>query len=159
MFNAHPNATWFVDTVSATKAMRIAPYLSQVHTLKPNRIEAEVLSSTAINSHTDLPTAANALLDLGVQRVAISMGADGVFVADSTYAGLHPPTRTPRGTVTGAGDALLAGLVWAHLGGHDTEAAARVASAAAAVAGDSGQTVATEMSATILEQACKATTQ
>ena len=52
----------FVDPVSVTKAQKLAGCLSGVHTLKPNLIEAALLSGVEIKSRLDVPKAAKALL-------------------------------------------------------------------------------------------------
>ena len=47
----------FVDTVSAAKAARIAPYLSSIHTLKAGSIEAEALSGMPCRTKRQLEKA------------------------------------------------------------------------------------------------------
>jgi pseudouridine kinase len=42
-------ATLFVDTVSAAKAARLRPYLSRVHTVKPNRAEVSALTGLEVS--------------------------------------------------------------------------------------------------------------
>ena len=44
----------FVDTVSTAKARKVQPVLGRVHTLKPNRIEAELLSGVQITDEASL---------------------------------------------------------------------------------------------------------
>ena len=74
----HCAAPLFVDPVSTVKAEKLQGLLSHVHTLKPNRIEAELLSGVKITDNATLHQAAQALLDQGVQRVFLSLGGDGV---------------------------------------------------------------------------------
>ena len=107
----------FVDPVSTTKATRIGPFLDRIHTLKPNRTEAEVLSGTEITDQATLWQAAERLLEAGVARVVVTLGSEGVFYADTHGSGTIAGVRRPLASVTGAGDALMAGLVWAHLEG------------------------------------------
>ena len=76
----HCTAPLFVDPVSTVKAEKLQGLLSHVHTLKPNRIEAELLSGVKITDDATLYQAAQALLDQGVQRVFLSLGGDGVFL-------------------------------------------------------------------------------
>jgi pseudouridine kinase len=137
----------FVDPVSSAKATRIAPYLASVHTLKPNRAEAGLLSGVDVSGKRGLRTAASALLDAGVQQVVISLAGQGVFFADAETSGtLAPPPHTVA-SVTGAGDALMAGLVHAHLAELPLEQAARFALAAAAITAGSARPVARHLSA------------
>jgi len=142
----------FADTVSSAKARRIAPHLASVHTLKPNRAEAELLSGVAITGKRSRRAAAGALLDAGVQRVVISLGAEGVFFADGETFGTITPATHGVASVTGAGDALMAGLVHAHLAGLPIEQAVRFGLAAATITAGSAQPVAPNLStATILD--------
>ena len=48
----------FVDPVSTAKARKVQPVLGRVHTLKPNRIEAELLSGVQITDDASLRLAA-----------------------------------------------------------------------------------------------------
>ncbi len=52
----------FADPVSTAKAVKLQPVLGRLHTLKPNRIEAELLSGVAITDEASLRAAADALL-------------------------------------------------------------------------------------------------
>ena len=72
----------FCDPVSVTKAKKLQPILSKLHTLKPNRLEAELLTGVTIRSREDAAKATQALLDMGVERVFLSLGANGVCAAD-----------------------------------------------------------------------------
>ena len=137
----------FVDPVSSAKAQRIAPHLASVHTLKPNRAEAGLLSGVDVSGTRSLRTAAKALLDAGVQHVVISLGGDGVFFADAETSGTLTPPPHAVTSVTGAGDALMAGLVHAHLAELPIEQAARFALAAAAITAGSARPVAQDLSA------------
>jgi pseudouridine kinase len=137
----------FVDPVSSAKAGRVADHLASIHTLKPNRAEAALLSGVDISGKRSLKTAAEALLGAGVQQVVISLGAEGVFFADAETSGTLAPPRQAVASVTGAGDALMAGLVHAHLAGLPTEEAVRFAVVAAAVAAASVSPVADHLSA------------
>jgi pseudouridine kinase len=140
------DAPVFVDPVSIAKAARITPHLSSVHMIKPNRAEAQLLSGVDISGTRSLRTAASALLDAGVRQVVVSLGDDGVYFADSETSGTLARPDLPVASVTGAGDALMAGLVHAHLSGLPIEQAARFALAAAAITAASDQPVAPELS-------------
>lgn len=136
----------FVDPVSSAKAARITPHLGSVHTIKPNRAEAQLLSGVEISGTRGLRTAASALLDAGVRQVVISLGVDGLFFADAHTSGTLERPDVPVASVTGAGDALMAGLVHAQLADRSIEQAARFALAAAAITARSAQPVAPELS-------------
>lgn len=129
----HCRAPLFADPVSTVKGEKLRPILDRLHTLKPNRLEAERLTGVPIRDEAGLAAAARALLALGPRRVAITLGADGVLCADERGL-VHVPAvpAAPR-DVTGAGDAFTAALAWAYLEGEDLAESARLAAAAAAL--------------------------
>ena len=136
----------FADPVSAAKAGRLKPVLGRLHTLKPNRMEAELLSGIAITDEASLYRAADALLATGLRRVFLSLGADGVLAADrERKVHLHNlPARMVN--TTGCGDAFMAAAARAYLDRADLETAARYGLAAAAVAMESADTINPAMS-------------
>lgn len=132
----------FADPVSSAKAEKLRPVLGRLHTLKPNRIEAELLSGVAISDDASLRRAADALLETGLHRVFISLGADGVFAADRSGQVLHLPA--PEGNIvstTGCGDSFMAALAWAYLQGSDLERSARAGLAASTITMASADTI------------------
>ena len=137
----------FADAVSAAKAGRLRGVLGKLHTLKPNRIEAELLSGVAIHDEHSLSRAADALLKTGLKRVFISLGADGVLAADADTRLRLPTARGEHVNTTGCGDAFLAALVWAQLRGLDLKDSARAGVAAAGIAMSDTETVSPRMSA------------
>lgn len=149
------SAPIFCDPVSTSKAAKLLPVLGKLHTLKPNRLEAELLSGIPIRSREDAPRAAKALLDKGVGRVFLSLGAQGVYAA-TEEEGLFLDC-IPGGAVssTGCGDAFMAALVWAYLEGSDLRETARAGLAAGSLALESGQTINPAMSATALRERMK----
>ena len=141
----------FADPVSTAKAEKLRPVLGRLHTLKPNRIEAELLSGVAISDDASLRRAADALLETGLHRVFISLGADGVFAADRSGQVLHLPA--PEGNIvstTGCGDSFMAALAWAYLQGSDLERSARAGLAASTITMASADTINPAMSAEAL---------
>ena len=109
----------FIDGVSTTKAHRVVnalrkaklPYL---HTLKLNLKEALAVTNTS--SYAE---AAQQLLNLGVAHVYITLGADGVYCRNAAQEWLLPALPGEIVNTTGAGDAFLAGVVFAHAKGLD----------------------------------------
>ena len=69
------------DPVSTAKAGKLRPVLSRIHTLKPNRLEAELLSGVAITDDVSLFRAARSLLDTGMKRCVITLGSRGMLAA------------------------------------------------------------------------------
>ncbi|MDA0706998.1 MAG: PfkB family carbohydrate kinase [Proteobacteria bacterium] len=123
----------FVDTVSATKALRLKPYLHAIHTLKANTMEVAALVGQKAHTQTDLRAIANLLHAEGVQRVFITRGENGVFYSADDAHGIAKPTSGKRSieSTSGAGDAFLAGISYAWLAGWDLQQSLRFALTAA----------------------------
>ncbi len=148
-------APLFVDPVSTLKAEKLRPILGKIHTLKPNRLEAELLTGIPIRSEADAARAADKLLSAGVHQVFLSLGSDGIYAADGSRGLL---VKNPPGTMvntTGCGDAAMAALVWAYLEGLDLEESARAGAAAGAIAMESSQTINPNMGSNALRERMK----
>ncbi|BDQ71858.1 pseudouridine kinase [Escherichia coli] len=105
------NVPVFVDPVSAWKCVKVRDRLNQIHTLKPNRLEAETLSGIALSGRDDVAKVAAWFHQHGLNRLVLSMGGDGVYYSDiSGENGWSAPIKTNVIYVTGAGDATMAGL-------------------------------------------------
>ena len=141
----------FADPVSTAKAVKLKPVLGKLHTLKPNRMEAELLSGVAITDDASLERAAKALLDTGLRRVFISLGSDGVYAADHAGALRLPCCPARMVNATGAGDAFMAALAWAYLEGTALEPTAQCAQAAAAIAIEGAETINPELNAGVVK--------
>ena len=131
----------FVDPVSTVKAKKLLPILGKIHTLKPNRLEAELLSGVRIESREDLERAADALTELGVHRMFISLGADGVYAAMGQERLWLKNLPGKMVNTTGCGDAFMAALVWAYLEGMDLKQTALAGLAAGSIAMESPETI------------------
>ena len=142
----------FADPVSTAKAEKLRPVLGRLHTLKPNRIEAELLSGVEIRDEASLDRAAGALLETGLRRVFLSLGGDGVLAADHSGRARLPCLPGNKVNTTGCGDAFMAALAWAYLEGTGLEETARAGSAAAAIAMESAETINDGMSAQALRE-------
>ncbi len=111
----HCTAPLLVDPVSTAKAEKLRPILGKLHTLKPNRMEAESLSGMKITDRASARRAAEKLLG-GLGGVFISLGEEGVFAADHQQDVWFPCCPAQMHSATGAGDAFAAALGWAFLG-------------------------------------------
>lgn len=140
-------APLFADPVSTAKAVKLKPVLGRLHTLKANRLEAELLSGVAITDDASLRAAARALLDTGLKRVFLSLGPDGVLAAQGDELVRLPIFPGEMKNATGCGDAFMAALVWAFLNGLDLTQSARAGLAAAAIALAGEETINPGMSA------------
>ena len=143
----------FADPVSTAKAVKLKPVLGKLHTLKPNRIEAELLSGVKITDDASLQKAAETLLDTGLHRVFISLGSDGVFAADRSGQQVQlPPLPGAMVNTTGCGDAFMAAITWAYLQGTDLTDTAKAGLAASVIAMESAETINPAMSEDALRQ-------
>ena len=149
----HCTAPLFADPVSTAKAVKLKPVLGKLHTLKPNRIEAELLSGVKITDDASLRKAAETLLDTGLHRVFISLGSDGVFAADRSGQQVQlPPLPGAMVNTTGCGDAFMAAITWAYLQGTDLTDTAKAGLAASVIAMESAETINPAMSEDALRQ-------
>ena len=103
-----------IDGVSTTKSHRVMNALAKcklpyLHTLKLNLKEA-----VALTGETNYALAAQRLIDLGVAHVYVTLGSEGVYCRSAAEEWLYPalPIAEVVNT-TGAGDAFLAGVVYA----------------------------------------------
>ena len=142
----------FADPVSASKAGRLKPILSRLHALKPNRLEAELLSGLPIRSREDLPAAAEKLLGTGLKELYISLGSKVVYAVSAEQSCLIPRCWAEVRNTTGAGDAFTAGLVWAYLQDKTLLESARIAAAAAAIAAEGRETINPNLSPVLLQE-------
>ena len=138
---ARVTAPLFADPVSTAKAEKLRPILGRLHTLKPNRLEAELLSGVEITDRNSLELAAAKLLQTGLRRVCVSLGSEGVYCAWDTERCLAPCPETKLVNASGGGDAMMAGFIRAFLDGLPIEAAARFALACSSIAVESEETV------------------
>lgn len=114
----HCTAPLYVDPVSTTWAKKLLPVLGRFDTIKPNRLEMEVLAGMSIATDADLEEACTRVLAAGVRRVFVSLGADGIYYK-GPEGSVHRRSRAFDKLVnaTGAGDATMAGIIHATLAG------------------------------------------
>ncbi len=136
----------FLDTVSTEKTKKISSFMHNIHTLKPNIIEAEILSGISIKSIEDMGKAADIIIRKGVERLFVSMGEKGLYFNDGSSSGLVDAIKTKVVSTTGAGDSFVAGLVYAYLNSMDTIESARIGQAASSICIGSTRTVSEDMS-------------
>ena len=97
--------------------------------LKPNIEELQYLSGHTLTSEAEIQQAAHQLLNEDIELVVVSMGKQGaMLVKQTTTLIATPPTIAVKKTF-GAGDAMVAGLVTAHIQGLSLADCARLATA------------------------------
>ena len=130
----HDKVDFFLDTVSTAKSKKVKDIIGYFHTIKPNRIEAEILTGIEINNDDDLKRASEYLLKKGVKNVFISLGQNGVFYNDGYKMNYIKIPKIKAVNATGAGDAFMAGLAYGYYYGMDIEETAKFAIAASIIA-------------------------
>lgn len=101
---------FILDTVSAAKAKRVKHLLPYFHTVKPNRYETEILCGFALDTLDNIKKAGAYLRDMGVENIFISLDVDGVYYNNGQQEGIIKAACLDVLNVTGAGDALVAGI-------------------------------------------------
>ena len=74
------------DPVSTIKAEKLRPVLGKLAALKPNRLEAELLSGMSIRTPEDAAQAARRLLDTGLGRCRMCVAGPAGFTDDESRA-------------------------------------------------------------------------
>lgn len=136
----------FVDPVSTAKAKKLRGLLPRLHTLKCNRVEAELLTGLSITSDDSLHTAAAQLMREGLSQLVITLGERGAWCVDGNGGFFLPAYPANVVNTTGAGDAFTATLVHGYMQGWPLKKAARAGLAAAALCIASPETISPEIS-------------
>lgn len=136
----------FADPVSASKVQVFENVLDRIHTIKPNRREAEVLLGRPLDNMEKIREAGNWFMEKGVQQVYISLGEDGVYIRNK-FREAHIIGNSPNiRSTTGAGDAFMAAAIYGHLKNLSVKEGLKIAMAAAFTTLASEHTIAPDFS-------------
>jgi len=102
----------FVALDASGEALRQA-LAARPHLIKPNLAEAEELLGRSLDLRVARRENLSALRALGAERVLLSMGAQGAISYDDGVALWARAPRITEASAVGAGDALLAGWIYA----------------------------------------------
>jgi 6-phosphofructokinase 2 len=84
-----------------------------VYLVKPNLGELSKISGTDNLELDDVDEAAQALIVQGIcEVVVVSMGAAGAMLVTKDMYKIFPAPAVPRKSTVGAGDSMVAGMVW-----------------------------------------------
>ncbi|WP_066393581.1 PfkB family carbohydrate kinase [Neobacillus mesonae] len=135
-----------VAPVSAPKAEKLPESLEGVTWLIANHKEAEALAKLKIQTEGDFFRAAEVILNRGVEKVVISRGNQGIiyFTKDGEAGAIVVPDILVT-DVTGAGDSLIAGILFGYLKGLSTENACKIGISCSLITIQSGETVNPEL--------------
>jgi 1-phosphofructokinase family hexose kinase len=129
----------FLDTSDEAlrQACRANPFL-----IKPNAEEAQELTGLPINTPAEIAAAGKAIQAMGAGNVVISLGKEGALLVNGQQAWLAASPEIVERNPIGAGDSMVAGLVWGLSQGHGMpEALCRGIACGAATASQSGTSV------------------
>ncbi len=141
-----------IDPVSAKKSVKLKGLLKGVELFTPNKEEAEVISGLVIQSNNDLKKVANYFLEkVKVKQIVITLGDKGVYVANEKEHELLSSPKVEVVDTTGAGDAFIAGIIYGLNIDKNIFEACRYGSAIAAITLNRTQTVADDLSVSLLE--------
>lgn len=136
-----------LDLVSNVKAKKVKDFIELFTTIKPNKTELEILSDVTIEDNLDIEEALDTLHKRGVNNIFLTLGKDGVCYSDGVKRNVLKGNNPKVVNVTGAGDAFVAGLIYAYLRNLTISDTATIAQNAAELAVQSEHTIHPEMSA------------
>lgn len=146
----------YLDPVSTAWAKEMKPFIGSFDTVKPNRMELEALTGMPVQKLSQVIAACDHLIDQGVRRVFVSLGEEGMFYRGREGT-IHRVARPYKKLVnaTGAGDASMAGIVWASKQGMTADEILCVGMAAGMIAIASPDTISQEMNPENIEKIMK----
>lgn len=110
--------------------------------VKPNDVELSQLTGLPVAGPEQIVTAARQLQEMGAARIVVSLGKKGAMAIDEEEIVEAPAPPIAEKNPIGAGDSLVAGLVWAlSRGGSLAEALPWGVACGAATAASSGTAV------------------
>jgi pseudouridine kinase len=142
----YSNIPLFLDPVSFAKTSKILKLIGRFHTVKPNRLETELISGVKITDNDTMLKAAKIIFDMGCKQIFITLGEDGVFYYDGENFGQYLHKGVNMISANGAGDAFTAGVVYGFLKLNGIKETAEFASAAAVIALRSANTISDDLS-------------
>ena len=142
----YSNIPLFLDPVSFAKTSKILKLIGRFHTVKPNRLETELISGVKITDNESMLKAAKIIFDMGCKQIFITLGEDGVFYYDGENFGQYLHKGVNMISANGAGDAFTAGVVYGFLKLSGIKETAEFASAAAVIALRSANTISDDLS-------------
>ncbi|MDX8342734.1 carbohydrate kinase [Rossellomorea sp. YZS02] len=142
-----------VIPVSAPKVKKLPSSLEGVTWFICNKGEAEMYLDMKIETEGDYFKAAKELTLRGAERAVITRGDQGlIYYTTYKEATAILPPRVEVEDVTGAGDALVAGILFGYLKGSDTDGACRIGVICSSITLQSRYTVAPTLNTSKLQQ-------
>jgi len=110
-----PDVRFALETVTAKKALKAKSILDKLYILKCNSLEAELLSGIKIEYESDYEKMVKHFLELGVKKVFITLGSDGVAYGDENEIFIAKNNIISPVNTNGAGDAFMAGILYGEI--------------------------------------------
>jgi pseudouridine kinase len=101
-----------LDPVSITKASKAKQVLDKFYAVKVNKTEAEALTGLTLDNQEMIAEAGRQLINLGIKRVFITLGSNGVYYQDNHHGFFRKAIKTKVINATGAGDAFTAAMIY-----------------------------------------------
>lgn len=95
--------TTILNPAPANPAIRTRDWARHIDILTPNQSEAELLTGQPVHSHADAALAVRKLQALGFERIALTLGGDGVCLCEREITFL-PAIKVTAVDATAAGD-------------------------------------------------------
>ncbi|WBW50550.1 PfkB family carbohydrate kinase [Peptoniphilus equinus] len=120
---------YYVDCVSVHKAKKIESNLNRIYFLKCNKIEAEYLAGMTIDSIEDGYQVCDIIMRKGVETLVVTMGDKGLIYSDMKHKEFLASDKVDVMNVSGAGDAFMAGYIYADFNGFSLDKKLKMAMA------------------------------
>ena len=145
-----------LDPISANYALKMRPYAGSFSLIKPNLHELEDLSGMKIRNEKDQEEACESLLRQGTEKIVVSLGKDGILYMDGTRKIRRKfPEEKHMVNASGAGDALMAALIYGEANGLSIDETIDLGLAAGIAAIRSSTTINEKMSIELLKEIIK----
>lgn len=143
----------FYDPVSANKGVRAKRFVGRFFAVKPNRIEAEAILDMKISSDEDVKEAGRRFMELGVSKVFITLGEDGVFyMEEGDWGFIRPAKDLEIKSATGAGDSFSACILLGISRGMSAKHIAEIGMTASRITMGTRKAVSDEISMELIEE-------
>ena len=143
----------FYDPVSANKGVRAKDFVGRFFAVKPNVLEAEAILDMKIETDEDVRTAGQRFMELGVEKVFITLGEKGVFYRERGSEGfIRPAKGLVIKSATGAGDSFSACILLGISLGMNAKTIAEMGMAASRITMESQKAVSEKISIDLVRE-------
>jgi pseudouridine kinase len=149
---AQYNVPLCADPSSTRLAYKLRPYLSQLHLVVPNEVEAAALCQVDFYGYDPDATLdlARLMVRMGVKNVAVTLSDFGLDYATSDETGYIPANYSEMVDSTGTGDAVTSAIIFGMINGLPALECMRLGAAAASLTLQTAETVVRDLSLDLL---------